>query len=1289
MTTTYLNFDLLVDRSPIGSSYRARVIQSPAGEAVTDFSLPFTEDELANVGWRTANGVRHLGAAPDGVSPALDLRGYGARLYGAAFAGRVGLCLRRSLDEAERRGVGLRIRLRLDAGVLDLAVLPWEFLFAPDLERFLALSDLTPIVRYIELDRPVQPLRAHLPLTIVAVISNPSDANPLAVESEWRRLQEALDPLIQRGVITLERLEAATLTALQARLRRGSVDLLHFVGHGSFDAQSNTGGLVFEKGNGRAEMVTAETLGMLLHDHEALRLIFLNACEGAQGGRSDPFAGVAQRLVQQGAPAVLAMQFPVTDVAAIALSQVFYQALADGLPADTALSQARKAIRAAGNDREWATPVLFSRSDDNRLFDLRDVLPAPPCPYPGMLPFRAEDARFFYGREGEIQQMLDHLRHQRLLLVIGPSGSGKSSLIAAGLLPRLEKSTYFAPGFWLVRTMRPLDHPIAALAACLEGDVSQPEQAVGALLAARAPAQRLLLVIDQFEEAFSLADMTEGQQFMAALQTLRSCQQCALVIALRADFFPDLMNCELWPVDPGQRLEVAVLRGGALHQAIRQPAADVEVEIDEALIERLLADAAGEPGALPMLQETLVLLWERMSRRHITLRDYNRLGDGQRSGLSVAIATKADATLAELPPDEQDVARRVFLRLIQFGQGRLDTRRQLPEPELRSAGDNPQTLEQVLKHLTGNRLLTLSGSESNVERLVDIAHERLISDWPRLMEWVKVYKEAEQTRRRLEDKAQEWLRLGGGEGGLLDNLELAEAHAWISGPDTRITGVSTAVLNLVSESERNINPGWHRVGSVALFAGLLSILGLSGLVLLYVQTDVLPGTIQAPVWLSLSTLLAIGIGLVAIRLRKTPYYIQQLSHRLGMSRLQISSILALVLLTISLWVNYGESALRINRICQSIGFRKGERNIALRISGLSEDENQVVKQVILNEMYPQGFVANVHAISDKDNTSCKPFVTDEITITRVQESTNHLYKFTVRDIEAGSQKEELLPGENSCPMVMFVAREAARWLLDQDTSSVKDLDAKIPTPTECPPHLWNEKGVSFLGEGRLKDAEMSFRRAISLSDTFALAYNNLGATQVRMGNYADAIGNLQKAAALTADSYSPTLVELATAYFRVGAYDDAIYFNQKALEVDSDNLNACNNLAIVYREQDDFAKAQSTIDICLAKAETLPDGKTRDSIIHTLLKNKGILYFKVGKVAEADSLLDAARAYGSRHAEEIVYYLARIAEARQDPSTECNLWREYQMIGSVIPIWGDTERRAYANQRLAQLKCND
>jgi formylglycine-generating enzyme required for sulfatase activity len=367
---SYANFDLLIDQAPNG--YRARVIRSLTGETAVEFTLPFTDDELADFFWRSFGRGRHLGAKPDGegAAPVLDARGFGQRLYAAVFAGGVGVCLRRSLDKAQAQNQGLRIRLRLDPGVPALAELPWEYLFATDLDRFLALSDATPLVRYLEVAEGVEALRVAPPLAILAVIASPSDVTPLAVEEEWRRLQTALADLQARHLIHLERLNPATWPALQARLRQGPVHLLHFIGHGRFDSAAGTGGLIFENAAGHADEVSAGTLAMLLHDHAALRLIFLNACEGARSGRSDSFAGVAQRLVRQGIPAVLAMQFPVSDAAAIALSQAFYSALADGYPADSALSEARKAIAAQGNPLEWGTPVLYSRSDDNRLIEL-------------------------------------------------------------------------------------------------------------------------------------------------------------------------------------------------------------------------------------------------------------------------------------------------------------------------------------------------------------------------------------------------------------------------------------------------------------------------------------------------------------------------------------------------------------------------------------------------------------------------------------------------------------------------------------------------------------------------------------------------------------------------------------------------------------------------------------------------------------------------------------------------------------------------------------------------------
>jgi hypothetical protein len=157
--------------------------------------------------------------------------------------------------------------------------------------------------------------------------------------------------------------------ALQRSLRRDEVHVLHFIGHGFFDVQRNEGGLVFEEETRQSRRVSAEQIGTLLHDHLALRLVFLNACEGARGG-TIPFAGVAQKLVQQRVPAVLAMQYAVSDAAAISLAYEFYCALADGVALDEATSEARKAIYVAGETFEWGTPVLFSRSADGVILNL-------------------------------------------------------------------------------------------------------------------------------------------------------------------------------------------------------------------------------------------------------------------------------------------------------------------------------------------------------------------------------------------------------------------------------------------------------------------------------------------------------------------------------------------------------------------------------------------------------------------------------------------------------------------------------------------------------------------------------------------------------------------------------------------------------------------------------------------------------------------------------------------------------------------------------------------------------
>lgn len=451
------------------------------------------------------------------------------------------------------------------------------------------------------------------------------------------------------------------------------------------------------------------------------------------------------------------------------------------------------------NEVDWESQASRLRDYLNQTEPLPDLIP---CPYPGMVPFSKENANFFYGREAEAEKILQLLRHHRFLIIIGASGSGKSSLVFAGVLPRLAESSLFPKGYWLVREMRPGPNPIELLTGILEGELEDVGQAITGLLENNASAQQLLLIVDQFEELFTQTDHLEQKRFIDALLRLRKEPKCTLLVTMRAAFYQDLMSSALWPIDQSERLEITPLRGEELRHAIEKPASDTGVFIEEALLDHLLNDAANEPGVLPLLQETMVVLWSKMVRRLLPLRAYQEMG---KSGLAVAMAAKADATLSNLTESQHSIARRIFLRLVQFGEGRPDTRRRQPISALRSFSDEEGEFSHCVEYLVDNRLLTFSGDEGDEQRKVDISHESLIESWPRLQLWLKQRREAEQLRRRLEVKTDEWVRLGRKDGGLLDETELNEAENWLKSGDAKELGYSRDLKELVEASGESLD----------------------------------------------------------------------------------------------------------------------------------------------------------------------------------------------------------------------------------------------------------------------------------------------------------------------------------------------------------------------------------------------------------------------------------------------------------------------------------------------------
>jgi formylglycine-generating enzyme required for sulfatase activity len=289
---------------------------------------------------------------------------------------------------------------------------------------------------------------------------------------------------------------------------------------------------------------------------------------------------------------------------------------------------------------------------------------------------------------------------------------------------------------------------------------------------------RRLLLVDQFEELFGEPADRERERFLDELRSLCDARDCVVVVTMRADFYDRLMTTALWPVAEHERMEVIPLRGNALRAAIERPALEVGVQVEPTLVERLVADAAREPGSMYLLQETLRILWEQMVWRALPLAAYERLGRDGASGLAVGLSRNADAAIARLDQAQLVIARRIFLRLVQLGEGRDDTRRQQPVTALRAATDDPAAFESTLRLLTAHRLVTMSGAPDTGKALVDLSLEGLIKAWPVLQGWVDEGRASEGFRRGVERDAQEWTDADRDSAMLYRGRRLQAAREW-------------------------------------------------------------------------------------------------------------------------------------------------------------------------------------------------------------------------------------------------------------------------------------------------------------------------------------------------------------------------------------------------------------------------------------------------------------------------------------------------------------------------------
>jgi hypothetical protein len=369
----YVDFALEVG---LGASRSYPVtIRSTAGEARSTLVLPFDESALENRLLSLENALLRSGGTRRVAltEQQRSVQEFGQTLFEALLAEEGQRLYYESQGDASERGHRLRIKLCFDSP--ELAALPWEFLFDPRLGDFVALSVNTPLVRYIALPQPVEPLRIKLPLRVLGMVASPKGVVALDVAKEQQQIDAALRDLQEDGHLKLDWLGGQTWDALQREIRRNHFNVFHFIGHGGFDPTSDEGLILLADADGAPYRLPATDLAMLLADEPSLRVVVLNSCEGAQGGTRDIFASTASILVRRGVPAVLAMQYAITDQAALAFSRAFYEAVADGEPMEAAVAEGRKAVRLAiPGTLEWATPVLYQRAPDGVLFHPEEVI---------------------------------------------------------------------------------------------------------------------------------------------------------------------------------------------------------------------------------------------------------------------------------------------------------------------------------------------------------------------------------------------------------------------------------------------------------------------------------------------------------------------------------------------------------------------------------------------------------------------------------------------------------------------------------------------------------------------------------------------------------------------------------------------------------------------------------------------------------------------------------------------------------------------------------------------------
>ncbi len=609
--------------------------------------------------------------------------------------------------------------------------------------------------------------------TILILAANPASTSKLRLDEEVREIEEGLLRANKGEQFKLEQKWARRPRDFYQAILDYKPQIIHFSGYGAGNE-----GIVLEDETGQPAQVKTDVLASQfeLFATKGVECVVLNAC----------YRDEQAQAIRQYVNYVIGMNSTVGDKAAVAFAVAFYDAIAAGEEVEFAYKLGCSHMI---NFVAHETPVFLKKEHPYVSPVNTNIIP--PNPYQGLTAFKEEDAEFFFGRETFVNSLVEAARKQPLVGVIGSSGSGKSSVIYAGLIPHLRKE-----GSWLIESFRPGNQPFYQLATALVrqlepelGETGQLREASGlagdlqigkvtleqvvSRIAQRNPSKRLLLVADQFEELYTLCqDKAQQECFAEKSLAAIATKSFTLVFTLRADFYGYVISYRPWR-DALQKFSpqlLSAMNREELQRAIEQPAQKLEVQLEPQLTQLILNDVGSEPGNLPLLEFALTRLWEKQQNRVLTHIAYEEIG-----GVKKALANHAEQIYQQLSETEQKAAQRIFVQLVRPGEGTEDTRRVATRKEV---GDQNWPLVSYLAGHTA-RLVVTGRDDKSREDTVEVVHEALIREWSTLKEWMNANREFRVWQERLKVAMHEWKNNNSDSGALLRGGSLTVAEEWL------------------------------------------------------------------------------------------------------------------------------------------------------------------------------------------------------------------------------------------------------------------------------------------------------------------------------------------------------------------------------------------------------------------------------------------------------------------------------------------------------------------------------